>query len=422
MPDRAGVSSGINFLRLFFAAKLAHRPSTPHLRGTGPSPSWPLRLCNVYFFNRTLLFILAFNLLQFDKTPVCELSIVIPFLNEERTLPELLRLLSEQRALPDRRELIFVSDGSTDRSVEIILESIKHDPRIKLLKLSRNFGHQAAVTAGLDYARGEFISIMDADLQDEPHVLVAMLEQARREGWDVVYAVRGSRKGSLLKRFCYSLFYRLYSLLSETPVNMDSGDFCVMSRRCLNCLLQLPEQSRFHRGLRSWVGLRQIGYRVERPERFAGDPQYTWKGLMQLGVTGLTSFSIRPLRIASLLGCCLCLLSVIAALSYVAYALVNDVPSYVPGFTTLVCLLLLLNGALMVQLGIIGEYLGRLFMEVKRRPSYLIESRFNIESLESSMETPGLQSNGLASRDSLPSSRAIEPVEFVPQVTPPAAN
>lgn len=355
--------------------------------------------------------------------PACELSIVIPFLNEERTLPELLRLLLAQPGLPERRELIFVSDGSTDRSVEIIHESAKRDPRIKLLKLSRNFGHQSAVTAGLDHAAGDYISIMDADLQDEPHVLVAMFEQARREGWDVVFAVRESRKGSLIKRFCYSLFYRLFALLSETPVNMDSGDFCVMSRRCLNCLLQLPEQARFHRGLRSWVGLRQVDYRVERPERFAGEPQYTWKGLMQLGITGLTSFSIRPLRIASLLGCCLCLLSAVAAVSYVSYALVYDVPSYVPGFTTLVCLLLLLNGALMVQLGIIGEYLGRLFMEVKRRPPYLLESCVNIEPAANHPEINSRQPMGFAS-DVSPLSGCVSDALNVtpPPATPPASN
>jgi dolichol-phosphate mannosyltransferase len=161
---------------------------------------------------------------------------------------------------------------------------------------------------------------------------------------------------------------------------MDSGDFCVMSRRCVECLKQLPELSRFHRGLRSWVGLRQVAHCVARPGRYAGEAQYTWRGLLNLGITGLTSFSIRPLRLASLFGLILCCMSVIAALAYTVIALVYNVPSYVPGFTTIVCLLLLLNGALMVQLGIMGEYLGRLFLEVKRRPSYLIESTVNYET------------------------------------------
>ncbi len=310
---------------------------------------------------------------------MCELSIIIPFLNEESSLPELLQRISERADLPQRRELIFVSDGSTDNSVSIITQAIEHDRRTKLLQLSRNFGHQAAVSAGLDHARGDYVAVMDADLQDEPHVLAEMLERARSEGWDVVYAVRVSRGGSRLKRICYRLFYRLYSLLSETPMNVDSGDFCVMSRRCLESLRQLPEQVRFHRGLRSWVGLRQVSHSVERPERFAGQAQYTWRGLLQLGITGLTSFSIRPLRLASLLGCCLCATSALAVVGYIAYALVYDVPSYVPGFTTLVSLLLFLNGVLMVQLGIIGEYMGCLFLEVKRRPSYLVESRFNVK-------------------------------------------
>jgi glycosyltransferase involved in cell wall biosynthesis len=313
---------------------------------------------------------------------VCELNIVIPFLNEESSLPELLARISEQTDLPEQRELIFVSDGSTDGSVSIITQAIEKDRRIKLIQLSRNFGHQAAVSAGLDHARGNYVAVMDADLQDEPHVLADMLERARREGWDVVYAVRTSRKGSWLKKLCYGLFYRLYSLLSETPVNMDSGDFCVMSRRCLENLREMPEQVRFHRGLRSWVGLRQVGHPAERPERFAGEAQYTWRDLLKLGLSGLTSFSIRPLRLASLLGCCLCATSVLAVVVYIAYALVYDVPSYVPGFTTLVSLLLFLNGVLMVQLGIIGEYMGCLFLEVKRRPSYLVQSRFNIKPAE----------------------------------------
>jgi polyisoprenyl-phosphate glycosyltransferase len=219
-------------------------------------------------------------------------------------------------------------------------------------------------------------------LQDEPHVLAEMLARAQRENWDVVYATRGSRRGSWVKRICYNAFYRIYSVLSETPVNMDSGDFCVMSRHCLECLRQLPERVRFHRGLRSWVGLRQVAHRVERPERFAGQPQYTWRRLLQLGITGLTSFSVRPLRLASFLGCCLCGLSVMAAVGYAAFALLYHVPSYVPGFTTIVCLLLFLNGMLMVQLGIIGEYLGCLFIEVKQRPTYLVASYLNIDPAE----------------------------------------
>ena len=326
---------------------------------------------------------------------MCNLSIVIPFLNEESSLPKLLEQIASQEGVPQDRELIFVSDGSTDRSVSIIAEAAQSDPRIRLVKLSRNFGHQPAVTAGLDHARGKFIAVMDADLQDEPKHLAAMYERALSEGWDVVYAVRGSRKGSLVKRICYRAFYRVYGLLSETPVNMDSGDFCVMSRRCLECLRQLPEQSRFHRGLRSWVGLRQASHEVERPDRFAGEPQYTWRALLQLGVTGLTSFSIRPLRLASLLGIVLCALSAVAVVGYVVYALLYDVPSYVPGFTTLVCLLLFINGVLMVQLGIIGEYLGCLFLEVKRRPSYLVESRVNLEMSPSTF----LQQSNAAEQD-----------------------
>jgi polyisoprenyl-phosphate glycosyltransferase len=315
-----------------------------------------------------------------SATPVaCHLSIVVPFLNEEASLPELLRTFAQTAGLSESREVIFVSDGSTDGSVSIIRAAAEADERIKLVVLSRNFGHQPAVTAGLEHATGDYVAVMDADLQDEPRVLVDMLRIAEEGAWDTVFAVRAVRHGSTLKKLCYSVFYRLYHYLSDTPVNVDSGDFCVMSHRCHTLLMQLPEKIRFHRGLRSWVGLRQTSHPVERPERFAGDAQYTWKGLVQLAITGLTSFSVRPLRLAAFVGFWLCLASILGAVGYAIAAIVFDIRAAAPGFTTIVCLLLLLNGMVLVQLGILGEYLGSLFLEVKGRPAYLVESRVNLD-------------------------------------------
>lgn len=318
----------------------------------------------------------SFSLLEMTRP---ELTIIIPFLNEERVLPLLRERFEKLTNRPGTWELLFVSDGSTDGSAELIEAWTKTDPSVKLVVLTRNFGHQSAISAGLAFATGKCVGIMDADLQDEPEVLLEMYRVLLAERVDVVYAVRTKRRDTTLKRFFYFVFYRLYRFLADSPVQVDSGDFCVMSRRACQLLLSLPEKLRFVRGLRAWLGLPRRPFPVSRPARAAGDPQYSLRKLVRLAFSGLTSFSTRPLRVGLLCGSFLCLGAVIAALIYAGVALFTDIHIEAPGFSTLVIILLFSNGLIFLYLGILGEYIGQMFMEVKARPPFVIERTVNVE-------------------------------------------
>ncbi|HMH02481.1 MAG TPA: glycosyltransferase family 2 protein [Terriglobales bacterium] len=304
---------------------------------------------------------------------------MIPFLNEEQVLPLLRERLEKIRNRPAVWELLFVSDGSTDGSTKFIEAWAEATPSVKLVVLTRNFGHQSAISAGLSFASGKCVGIMDADLQDEPDVLLEMYQVLLTEKVDVVYAVRTSRRETKLKRFFYFVFYRLYLFLADSPVQMDAGDFCVMSRRAVHLLLSLPEKLRFVRGLRAWVGLPSKPFPISRPARAAGSSQYSLPKLTKLAFSGLTSFSTRPLRVGFVCGSVLCLGAVIGALIYLAIALFTDIHLAAPGFSTLVIILLFSNGLIFLYLGILGEYIGQMFMEVKARPSFLIERTINVE-------------------------------------------
>ncbi len=308
-----------------------------------------------------------------------ELSIVIPFLNEEQVLPLLRERLEKIRNRLPAWELLFVSDGSTDGSTKFIEAWAQATPFVKLVVLTRNFGHQSAISAGLSFASGKRVGIMDADLQDEPEVLLEMYQVLLTEKVDVVYAVRTSRRETKLKRFFYFVFYRLYLFLADSPVQVDSGDFCVMSRRAVRLLLSLPEKLRFVRGLRAWVGLPAKPFPISRPARAAGSSQYSLPKLTKLAFSGLTSFSTRPLRVGFVCGSLLCLGAVIGALIYLGVALFTDIHIAAPGFSTLVIILLFSNGLIFLYLGILGEYIGQMFMEVKGRPSFIIERTLNVE-------------------------------------------
>jgi glycosyltransferase involved in cell wall biosynthesis len=308
-----------------------------------------------------------------------DLSIIIPFLNEEQVLPLLRDRLEKIQNKPPVWELLFVSDGSTDGSTKFIEAWGQTDPSVKLIVLTRNFGHQSAISAGLSFASGKCVGIMDADLQDEPEVLLEMYQELRAQKVDVVYAVRSSRAETKLKRFYYFVFYRLYAFLADSPVQIDSGDFCVMSRRAVRLLLSLPEKLRFVRGLRAWVGLPAKPFPISRPARAAGSPQYSFPRLTKLAFSGLTSFSTRPLKVGLVCGSVLCLGAVIGALIYAAIALFTDIHIAAPGFSTLVIILLFSNGLIFLFLGILGEYIGQMFMEVKARPSFIIERTLNLE-------------------------------------------
>jgi glycosyltransferase involved in cell wall biosynthesis len=311
-----------------------------------------------------------------------ELTVVIPFLNEEQVLPLLRERLEQIRSRSPAWELLFVSDGSTDESASFIEGWARVDPSVKLIILTRNFGHQSAISAGLSLASGKCIGIMDADLQDEPEVLLQMYQVLLAEKVDVVYAVRTSRRETKLKRLFYFLFYRLYFFLADSPVQVDSGDFCVMSRRAVQLLLSLPEKLRFVRGLRAWLGLLARPFPISRPARAAGDPQYSLRKLVRLAFSGLTSFSTRPLRVGLVCGSFLCLGAIVTALIYVGIALFTNIHLAAPGFSTLVIILLFSNGLIFLYLGILGEYIGQMFMEVKARPSFIIERTITLNSIK----------------------------------------
>jgi dolichol-phosphate mannosyltransferase len=298
------------------------------------------------------------------------LSVVMPVYNEVENLPSLYaRLTQTLTATELSYELIFVDDGSHDRSRELVRQFASHDARVILVELARNFGHQIAISAGLDYSRGQGVVVMDADLQDPPEVLPQFIAKWR-EGYDVVYAIRQHRKEGFLKRAAYAAFYRLWRRIANIQIPLDSGDFCIMDRRVVNLLASMPERTRFVRGIRSWVGLRQTGLTYERHARHAGRPKYTLMKLLGLALNGLVSFSFIPLRLITMLGFAVSLLSIVLAIGYTIQKLTTGLNP--PGFATLVVSIFFLAGVQLVTLGVIGEYIGRIFEEVKRRPLYVV--------------------------------------------------
>ena len=299
------------------------------------------------------------------------LSVAIPLHDEERVLPELLRRLGAVLdALPGGpHEMVLVDDGSNDRTLELLEAAAARDPRIVAVALSRNFGHQAALTAALEFVTGDAAVLMDGDLQDAPEVIPRFVERFR-EGYDVVYAKRVRRKEGVLLRLGYYLFYRLAARMSDTPLPLDAGDFGLLSQRVVEQLRRAPERHRYLRGLRSWVGFRQVGIEVERLERFAGRSKYSPRKLLQLAFDGVFSFSIVPLRAAALLGLTTIGFTALFAL-YSLYAKVFHDQSP-RGFTALVVLVSFLSGVHLLFLGVIGEYVGRVYEEVKRRPPYVV--------------------------------------------------
>jgi dolichol-phosphate mannosyltransferase len=299
------------------------------------------------------------------------LSIAIPLHNEEDVLPELLRrtrLVLDQIA-GGPHEIVFVDDGSTDRTFLILEEAVKQDPRIQVISLSRNFGHQAAITAALDHVRGEAAVVMDGDLQDVPEVIPQFVEKFQ-QGYEVVYARRVRRKESWPLRICYFVFYRMMAKLSDIRLPLDSGDFGLMSRRVIDQVRRMPEHHRYLRGMRSWVGFRQTGLTVERAERRSGKSKYSVMRLMKLAADGIFAFSIVPIRAAVLFGGFVILLSSL----YVLYALYAKIflQRSPQGFTALLVTVTFLSGVVLFFLGVIGEYVGRIYEETKARPQYVI--------------------------------------------------
>jgi len=300
------------------------------------------------------------------------LSIVIPCYNEEGCLEMLHARVSDaaRTAVGNDYELVFVNDGSRDGSWPLMQRLAAADPHVVAINLSRNHGHQLALTAGLDLCAGEQILIIDADLQDPPELLVEMRALMAAEQADVVYAVRRRRKGeTVFKKLSAALFYRVLERVTDTPIPIDTGDFRLMSRRALNAFLSLPEQARFIRGMVAWVGFRQIPLAYDRAERHAGATNYPISRMIRLAFDAVTGFSTAPLRFASHASVLLAVASLLL-LVYIAWGFFEGDP--VPGWTSTMLVVVVLSAIQMFVLGMIGEYLGRLYVESKRRPLYLV--------------------------------------------------
>jgi polyisoprenyl-phosphate glycosyltransferase len=313
------------------------------------------------------------------------LSVVVPCHNEEPVLDETHRRLTSVLAeIADGDfEVIYVDDGSRDGTARVLRRIHEGDPHVRLLRFSRNFGHQIAVTAGIEHARGDAVVLIDADLQDPPEVIGEMLAKWR-SGFDVAYGVRTDREGeSAFKRGTARMFYRVVNWFSDTTIPLDVGDFRLMDRRVVAALRAMPERARFVRGMVSWVGYRQAAVPYRRAARFAGTTKYPLFKMLGLAMDGLTSFSLVPLRLATWVGFAASALAMIGIVYALSVRLLTK--EWVPGWATVFVASLFLGGIQLLALGIIGEYVGRAYVESKRRPLYLLEERLGFD------ETSGLR-------------------------------
>ncbi len=305
-----------------------------------------------------------------------KISIVIPLYNSAKFQSQLLEAIDTEKTIHGwNLEVIFIDDGSVDNSYELSVENQKKYTYLKSIKLSRNFGHQAAVRTGLDYASGDVVAIIDDDLQDPPKVLKMFLNKIE-EGWDVVYGVRKKRKENFIKKFCYKAFYHVLRSLSEIQIPLDTGDFCVMKKEVVVKMLSLPEKNPFLRGIRAWVGFKQIGMEYERAARAHGDSGYTFKKLFKLAFDGIFSFSMLPLRFITFIGVGGLTFSFLYA-SYVFYKYFT-IGFDAKGFASLAILITFFGSLILICLGIIGEYIARIYTESKNRPISIIMKTNNL--------------------------------------------
>jgi dolichol-phosphate mannosyltransferase len=330
--------------------------------------------------------------------PLELLSVVAPVYNEESTIQEFYsRVCAALEGLPF--ELVLVDDGSSDGTPIALDHIASTDPRVRVVFLSRNFGHQTALTAGLDHARGDAVVMLDADLQDPPELIVRMLDHWRA-GCDVVYAVREQREGeSRFKLATARWFYRLFDKLAQVELQPNSGDFRLLDRRALDALLSMRERSRFLRGMTVWVGYRQAAVPYRRDPRYAGETKYTLSRMLRFSLDAISSFSHRPLQLATLLGF---MISTLAFIAIPVVVVLRILGSYLPGFGSITIAVLLLGGIQLIAIGIIGEYVGRIYDEVKDRPLYLVKARLNMSELRTP-ESP--LPPVVAERDRLPEQR-----------------
>ncbi len=306
-----------------------------------------------------------------------EICVVVPVFNEEAVLPIFLeRIQSVLRPFSKSHKILFVDDGSTDRTLAILQEASVKDERLGVISFSRNFGHQSALCAGLSFASAKVVAIIDGDLQDPPELIPQLFDRVN-QGDDVVYAVRRSRRGNLLKRVCYWVFYRVLKSFAQFPIPLDAGDFCAMSDRVVKILNAMPEQDRFLRGMRAWVGFRQSCIEYDREVRFAGSPKYDAKRLFRLAVDGILSSSDKPLRMATVAGFFISMVSFLFALYFIVWKIfVGGVR--LPGYASIAAGIFFLGGVQLLAIGILGEYIARIFNQVKSRPLFVVDKVYNL--------------------------------------------
>ncbi len=309
-----------------------------------------------------------------EKKKEYTLSLVVPVFNEEESIQAFIDTIDKElEPLRDRLEIVFVNDGSRDRTRKVVEEVIEKDPRVTLVNLARNFGKEAAMTAGLHHARGDAVIPMDVDLQDPPSLILEFVRLWQDEGYDTVYGVRTDRNAdTAMKRLTAGGFYRLFNAVSTTTrIPENAGDFRLMDRRVVEVIKQLPERNRFMKGLFAWAGFNSIGVPYERPARMAGETKFNYWKLWNFALDGFFSFSSWPLRVWSYVGAGVALLSFLYIMVIITKVIFFGID--MPGYASLMSVILFLGGMQLISIGVLGEYLGRMFLEVKRRPVFVIE-------------------------------------------------
>jgi glycosyltransferase involved in cell wall biosynthesis len=313
-----------------------------------------------------------------EAIPRPTVSVVVPVFNEVESLPAFhRRATAALQGCADSFEIIFVDDGSNDGSLDELRRLVSRDDHVRVVSFSRNFGHQTAVTAGMNYSNGAAVVVIDSDLQDPPELIADLLARWR-EGYQVVYAVRRNRKEHWLKRTAYQLFYRLLQRLSYVDMPLDSGDFAIMDRCVVDLLNDMPERNRFVRGIRAWVGFRQMGIEYDRQPRRAGTSKYSFAKLTRLAYDGVVSYSFAPLRLVTQLGFLISAAAFASMVYILGLKILFDIPLL--GWTSTIVVILFLGGAQLVSLGILGEYIARIFDEVKCRPLYVVKDLIGFDS------------------------------------------
>lgn len=302
-------------------------------------------------------------------------SIVLPIFNEEETIKELFnRLEKVMKGLKEPYEVIYVDDGSTDKSFEILEKIAKENTQYRVIKLSRNFGHQLALTAGLDAAQGDAVIVLDADLQDPPE-FIPMLISKWKEGYDVVYAVRSKRPEDFIRNLLIKTAYRVINKITQISIPVDTGDFRLLSKRVVDVLKTSRERTRYLRGLSCWVGFKQTGIEYRRESRFAGKTKYPFPNLMKLAIDGITSFSHLPLQLAIYIGSLTCIMSI----CMIIYLIIRKYSGlHIQGWVSVMVSIFFMGGVQLFTIGVVGEYIGRIYKEVIRRPIYLVDKKINL--------------------------------------------